>query len=135
MEALADQQLEEEEEQAEEAEVEAGGGESAESSVRAESLAKLKAFKENPHVDLNESKLATELKGILEEAQRRMEAAQLEKKRKKEEKKVRITKAAKKQNLKNTKIQTGEDRRGGGQEGGVKHHHERPETGRTGEWV
>ena len=108
MEALADQQLEEEEEQAEDADE--GGG--VESSVRAESLAKLKAFKENPHVDLNESKLAIELKGILEEAQRRMEAGQLEKKRKKEEKKVRIAKEAGHnkipkimQKYKNTKIQ------------------------------
>ena len=84
MEALADQELE----QAEDAEVDAGA--SAESSVREESLAKLAAFKENPHVDLNESKLATELKAILEEAQRRMEAGELEKKRKKEEKKVRM---------------------------------------------
>ena len=88
MEALADQELE----QAEDAEVGAGGGAcEPESSVRAESLAKLAAFKENPHVDLNESKLATELKAILEEAQKRMEAGELEKKRKKEEKKVRMT--------------------------------------------
>ena len=105
MEALADQQLEEEEEQAEDADE----GEGVESSVRAESLAKLKAFKENPHVDLNESKLAIELKGILEEAQRRMEAGQLEKKRKKEEKKVRIAEDNKipknMQKYKNTKIQ------------------------------
>ena len=89
MEALADQELE----QAEDAEVCAG------SSVREESLAKLAAFKENPHVDLNESKLATELKAILEEAQRRMEAGELEKKRKKEEKKVRMAEEA----AKNTK--------------------------------
>ena len=84
MEALADQELE----QAEYAEVDVGA--CVESSVREESLAKLAAFKENPHVDLNESKLATELKAILEEAQRRMEAGELEKKRKKEEKKVRM---------------------------------------------
>ena len=84
MEALADQELE----QAEDAEIDVGA--SAGSSVREESLAKLAAFKENPHVDLNESKLATELKAILEEAQRRMEAGELEKKRKKEEKKVRM---------------------------------------------
>ena len=97
MEALADQQLEEEEKLAcvgngsppEDSELELGG-----SSVRAESLAKLEAFKENPHVDLNESKLATELKIILEEAQRRMEAGELEKKRKKEQKKVRIAEEA-----------------------------------------
>ena len=89
MEALADQELE----QAEYAEV------CVESSVREESLAKLAAFKENPHVDLNESKLATELKAILEEAQRRMEAGELEKKRKKEEKKVRMAEEA----AKNTK--------------------------------
>ena len=100
MEALADQQLEEEGKLAcvgnasppEDSELELGG--SAESSVRAESLAKLEAFKENPHVDLNESKLATELKIILEEAQRRMEAGELEKKRKKEQKKVRIAEEA-----------------------------------------
>ena len=100
MEALADQQLEEEEKLAcvgngsppEDSELALGG--SAESSVRAESLAKLEAFKENPHVDLNESKLATELKIILEEAQRRMEAGELEKKRKKEQKKVRIAEEA-----------------------------------------
>ena len=97
MEALADQQLEEEDKLAcvgnasspEDSELELGG-----SSVRAESLAKLEAFKENPHVDLNESKLATELKIILEEAQRRMEAGELEKKRKKEQKKVRIAEEA-----------------------------------------
>ena len=97
MEALADQQLEEEGKLAcvgnasspEDSELELGG-----SSVRAESLAKLEAFKENPHVDLNESKLATELKIILEEAQRRMEAGELEKKRKKEQKKVRIAEEA-----------------------------------------
>ena len=100
MEALADQQLEEEERQAEEegrnppSELEVSSGGDVESSVRAESLAKLEAFKENPHVDLNESKLATELKAILEEAQRRMEAGELEKKRKKEEKKVRIAEEA-----------------------------------------
>ena len=97
MEALADQELDEEvegereegdEDEVEEEEVEE------ESSVRAESLAKLEAFKENPHVDLNESKLATELKKILEEAQRRMEAGELEKKRKKEQKKVRIAEEA-----------------------------------------
>ena len=93
MEALADQELE----QAEAAEVDVGA--SAGSSVREESLAKLAAFKENPHVDLNESKLATELKAILEEAQRRMEAGELEKKRKKEEKKVRMAEEA----AKNTK--------------------------------
>ena len=74
MEALADEQLE----QAEDGEVGAAGGACVESSVREESLAKLAAFKENPHVDLNESKLATELKAILEEAQRRMEAVELE---------------------------------------------------------
>ena len=79
---------EEDEDEIEEEEVEE------ESSVRAESLAKLEAFKENPHVDLNESKLATELKKILEEAQRRMEAGELEKKRKKEQKKVRIAEEA-----------------------------------------
>ena len=105
MEALADQQLEEEERQAEEegrnppSKLEASSGGDVESSVRAESLAKLEAFKENPHVDLNESKLATELKAILEEAQRRMEAGELEKKRKKEEKKVRMAEEA----AKNTK--------------------------------
>ena len=93
MEALADQELE----QAEDAEVDVGA--SVGSSVREESLAKLAAFKENPHVDLNESKLATELKAILEEAQRRMEAGELEKKRKKEEKKVRMAEEA----AKNTK--------------------------------
>ena len=95
MEALADQQLEEDEKQAEggrnptseDSEMESGCD--VESSVRAESLAKLEAFKENPHVDLNESKLAVELKAILEEAQRRMEAGELEKRRRKEEKKVR----------------------------------------------
>ena len=97
MEALADQELDEkvegEREEGDEDEIEEEEVEE-ESSVRAESLAKLEAFKENPHVDLNESKLATELKKILEEAQRRMEAGELEKKRKKEQKKVRIAEEA-----------------------------------------
>ena len=62
MEALADQELDEkvegEREEGDEDEIEEEEVEE-ESSVRAESLAKLEAFKENPHVDLNESKLAT----------------------------------------------------------------------------
>ena len=95
MEALADQELEQGED--------AAGGACDGISVRVESLAKLAAFKENPHVDLNESKLATELKAILEEAQRRMEAGELEKKRKKEEKKVRMAEEAA-NNTKNKKI-------------------------------
>ena len=132
MEALADQQLElaEDDEVDGAGDVGGGGGGGAcepESSVRAESLAKLAAFKENPHVNLNESKLANELKVILvevqkrmqeeaakkihdkntngkvilEEAQRRMEAGEMEKKRKKEQKKVRMVE----EETKNTRIQ------------------------------